>query len=133
MNPTDSHVFSFGMTEEERSAKALEYLEEQIACEGPGTIAAIMLESVIGSGGVHLAPKGYMQGVRALCDKYGILLICDEVMVGFGRTGKWFGFQQWPGVMPDMVSFAKGVSSSIQPVSGVAMRPHVQKHFTANP
>merc|ERR1712060_1030721 len=99
MNPTDSQIFSFGATDAERSAKALTYLEEQILCEGPSTIAAIMLESVIGSGGVHVAPAGYMEGVRALCDKFGILLICDEVMVGFGRTGKFWGFENY-GIIP---------------------------------
>lgn len=113
--------------------RCLEHLHEQIIHENPNTIAAIVMESITGTNGWLIPPAEYMQGVRALCDQYGILLICDEVMVGFGRTGKWFGFQQWPGVMPDMVSFAKGVSSSIQPVSGVAMRPHVQEHFQTHP
>lgn len=113
--------------------KCLQHLHEQLLHENPESVAAIILESITGTNGWLIPPVEYMQGVRALCDKYGIQLICDEVMVGFGRTGKWFGFQHWPGVMPDMVSFAKGVSSSIQPVSGVAMRPHLQKYFSSNP
>lgn len=131
MNPTDSHLFSFGATEEERSAKALAYLEEQIACEGPGTIAAVMFESVIGSGGVHLAPKGYMEGVRALCDKHGILMICDEVMVGFGRTGKLWGFENYD-IVPDIVTSAKGLTGAYLPLSMVAVRSHIKEHFETN-
>merc|ERR1719401_2263313 len=131
MNPTDSHRFSFGASEEERTAQALAHLEEQIACEGPGTIAAVMFESVIGSGGVHLAPKGYMEGVRALCDKYGILMICDEVMMGFGRTGKFWGFQNYD-VIPDIVTSAKGLTGAYLPLSMVAVRRPIKEHFETN-
>jgi len=131
MNPTDSHRFAFGATEEERSAKALAFLEEQIVCEGPGSIAAVMFESVIGSGGVHMAPKGYMEGVRALCDKYGILMICDEVMSGFGRTGKFWGFQNYD-VVPDIVTSAKGLTGAYLPLSMVAVRSHIKEHFETN-
>jgi len=132
MNPTDSHRFSFGASEEERTAQALAHLEEQIACEGPGTIAAVMFESVIGSGGVHKAPKGYMEGVRALCDKYGILMICDEVMVGFGRTGKLWGFQHYD-IVPDIVTSAKGLTGAYLPLSMVAVRSHIKEHFETQP
>jgi len=131
MNPTDSHRFSFGVTEEERSAQALSFLEEQIVCEGPGSIAAVMFESVIGSGGVHMAPKGYMEGVRALCDKYGILMICDEVMTGFGRTGKFWGFQHYD-VVPDIVTSAKGLTGAYLPLSMVAVRSNIKEHFETN-
>mmetsp|Transcript_36320 Transcript_36320/g.104363 ORF Transcript_36320/g.104363 Transcript_36320/m.104363 type:complete len:493 (-) Transcript_36320:177-1655(-) len=131
MNPTDTHRFSFGATEEERATQALAYLEEQIQCEGPTTIAAMMFESVIGSGGVHLAPKGYMEGVRALCDKYGILLICDEVMVGFGRTGKFWGFQHYD-ILPDIVTSAKGLTGAYLPLSMVATRSHIKDYFETN-
>lgn len=131
MNPTDSHRFSFGATEDERASKSLGFLEEQIVCEGPGSIAAIMLESVIGSGGVHLAPKGYMQGVRALCDKYGILMIADEVMVGFGRTGKFWAFQHYD-ILPDIVTSAKGLTGAYLPLSMVAVRSHIKEHFETN-
>lgn len=132
MNPTDSHRFGFGTTDAERSSQALAYLEEQIACEGPGSIAAIMFESVIGSGGVHLAPAGYMQGVRKLCDKYGIVMICDEVMVGFGRTGKLWGFEHYD-IIPDIVTSAKGLTGAYLPLSMVAVRSHIKEHFEAQP
>merc|ERR1740123_321385 len=132
MNPTDSHLFAFGASEEERTAKALGYLEEQILCEGPSTIAAMMIESVIGSGGVYLAPKGYMEGVRALCDRYGIVMICDEVMVGFGRTGRFWAFQHYD-VVPDIVTSAKGLTGAYAPLSMVAARRHLREHFEARP
>lgn len=132
MNPTDSHLFAFGATDEERTAKALGFLEEQINCEGPSTIAAVMFESVIGSGGVHLAPKGYMEGVRALCDRHGIVMICDEVMVGFGRTGKFWGFQNYD-VIPDIVTSAKGLTGAYLPLSMVAVRSHIKEHFETQP
>merc|ERR550514_405588 len=115
-NPTPFH-FSFGETAEEASLRSLAYLEEMIEMEGPQSIAAIMTESVIGSGGSLLFPPGYMQGVRALCDKYGILFIADEVMMGFGRTGKFWGFQHHEGVVPDIVTSAKGLSGSYLPLS----------------
>mmetsp|Transcript_65746 Transcript_65746/g.118464 ORF Transcript_65746/g.118464 Transcript_65746/m.118464 type:complete len:496 (-) Transcript_65746:386-1873(-) len=132
MNPNDSYLFSFGSTDEERTAKSLGYLEEQIKCEGPNTIAAIMLESLVGSGGVLKAPKGYMEGVRALCDKYGIVLICDEVMVGFGRTGKFWGFQHYD-IIPDIVTSAKGLTGAYMPLSMVAVRSHIKDYFEVNP
>jgi len=88
-----------------------------------------MLESIIGSGGVYRAPAVYMQGVRALCDKYGILLIADEVMVGFGRTGKMWGFQHYEGVLPDIVTSAKGLSGAYLPISVVGMRSEIQRFF----
>jgi 4-aminobutyrate aminotransferase-like enzyme len=91
-------------SEEERVQSALAMLEEQILNEGPDQIASIMMESIVGAGGCLIMPKGYMQGIRAICDKYGILMHMDEVMVGFGRTGKLFGFQNYDGVLPDIVS-----------------------------
>lgn len=132
MNPTDSHLFAFGASDAERTEKALGFLEEQIMCEGPGSIAAIMFESVIGSGGVHLAPKGYMEGVRELCDRFGIVMICDEVMVGFGRTGTFWGFQHYD-VVPDIVTSAKGLTGAYLPLSMVAVRRHIKEHFETHP
>lgn len=133
MNPrTSSPFFDFGSTDEERTTKALAFLEEQIWCEGPDTIAAIMLESVIGSGGVYPHPKGYMEGVRALCDKYDILLISDEVMVGFGRTGTMWGFQNYD-IHPDIVTSAKGLSGAYASVAVVAMRQKLKDYFEVNP
>jgi len=132
MNPTDSRRFSFGATDEERTQKALAFLEEQILCEGPSSIAAVMFESIIGSGGVHLAPAGYMEGVRALCDRYGILMICDEVMVGFGRTGRLWGFEHYD-ILPDIVTSAKGLTGAYMPLSMVAVRSHIRDYFEEHP
>jgi taurine--2-oxoglutarate transaminase len=91
--------------------QSLRYLEEVIQLEGPQTIAAFILETVSGTNGVLVPPDGYLQGVRALCDKYGILMIADEVMAGFGRTGKWFAIEHW-NVVPDLLTMAKGLTSA---------------------
>ena len=118
-----------GDNEEERTQMALNMLEEQILNEGPDTIAMVQFESIVGSGGVIIPPKGYMQGVRAICDKYDILMHCDEVMVGFGRTGELFGFQHYDGVIPDIVTAAKGITSAAIPLSMTACRKHVMESF----
>ncbi len=115
-------------TEAEECARALEHLEQTIIFEGPGTIAAIMLESIPGTAGVLVPPAGYLEGVRALCDKYGILWIADEVMAGFGRTGKWFGFQHSAAV-PDLITFAKGVTSGYIPLGGVIIPEKIAATF----
>jgi adenosylmethionine-8-amino-7-oxononanoate aminotransferase len=125
--------FSWGDDEETVTKTCLAALEEQILYEGPGTIACIFMESIPGSGGVLLPPDGYLQGVRALCDKYEILMVLDEVMVGFGRTGTMFGFQNFEGVVPDIVTFAKGISASYIPLSGVGMRQPIKEFFDENP
>ena len=122
-----------GDTEEERTQMALNMLEEQVLNEGPDTIALIQFESVVGGGGVIMPPKGYMQGVRAICDKYDILLHMDEVMVGFGRTGKLFGFQHYDGVIPDIVTAAKGITSAALPLSVMATRKHIMEAFEDKP
>ncbi len=96
--------------------------------EGPDTIAAIVMESVTGTNGVIIPPQGYMQGVRELCDRYGILMIADEVMSGFGRTGKWFAVDHW-GVTPDLMTMAKGLTSAYAPLGAVAMRPEIAEYF----
>lgn len=106
----------------------LNHLEEIIQYEGPQTIAAILLETVTGTNGVIIPPQGYLEGVRALCDRYGILLICDEVMSGFGRTGKWFAVDHW-GVVPDLMTMAKGLTSGYAPLGAVAMRPAIAEFF----
>jgi taurine--2-oxoglutarate transaminase len=106
----------------------LNHLEEIIQYEGPHTIAAVLLESVTGTNGVIIPPDGYLQGVRELCDKYGILLIADEVMSGFGRTGKWFAVDHWS-VVPDIMTMAKGLTSAYAPLGAVAMRPEIAAHF----
>ena len=132
LNPMPSK-FSWGESEEEVTLVSLAALEEQIITEGPETIAAIMIESVAGSAGVLVHPRGYVQGVRALCDLYGILYIADEVMVGFGRTGKLWGFQHYEGVLPDLVTSAKGLTSAYMPLSVVGMRAPIQRFFDEVP
>lgn len=115
-------------SEEEECARALEHLENTIIFEGPKTIAAILIESVVGTAGVLVPPKGYLEGVRALCDKYGILWIADEVMSGFGRTGKWFAYEH-SSVKPDLIVFAKGVNSGYVPLGGVVISKEVSDSF----
>ena len=126
-------TFKWGNTEEEMVERSLGALHDQILTEGPNQIAAIFMESITGANGWMKTPTKYMQGVRALCDKYGILMVCDEVMTGFGRTGHMFGFQNFEGVVPDMFTFAKGTTAAYLPLSGVGMRDHVFDHFRENP
>ena len=109
----------------------LNHLEEIINYEGPQTIAAILMESVTGTNGIIIPPQGYMQGVRALCDKYGIVMIADEVMSGFGRTGQWFAVQHWD-VVPDIMTMAKGLTSAYAPLGAVAMKPEIAAAFNEN-
>jgi taurine--2-oxoglutarate transaminase len=123
--------YSFGDTDEERTANNLKYLEEVIMYEGPHTIAAMIIETVTGTNGVLPPPKGYLEGLRALLDKYGILLICDEVMCGLGRTGKWYAFEHG-GIVPDLVTMAKGLTSSYAPLGAVGFRDKIADHFREN-
>jgi taurine--2-oxoglutarate transaminase len=109
----------------------LALLEEVIQLEGPRTIAAFILETVTGTNGVLVPPDGYLQGVRDLCTRYGILMICDEVMSGFGRTGEWFAMNHW-NVVPDMVTMAKGLTSAYVPLGAVGMRRPLADHFRSN-
>ena len=113
------------------AAEALANLEEVITLEGPQTIAAFILEPITGTNGILIPPDGYLEGVRALCDRFGILMICDEVMTGFGRTGRWFAVDHW-GVVPDLITMAKGLTSSYVPLGAVGMRPNVYRHFDDN-
>ena len=108
--------------------QALAYLEEVIELEGPKHIAAFILETISGTNGILVPPDGYLQGVRALCDRHGILMICDEVMAGFGRTGKWFGVDHW-NVVPDLMTMAKGLTSAYVPLGAVGMRRGIADHF----
>jgi taurine--2-oxoglutarate transaminase len=114
--------------EAEECARALEHLEQTIIFEGPKTIAAILIESIPGTAGVLVPPKGYLEGIRALCDKYEILWIADEVMAGFGRAGKWFAFQH-ANAMPDLIVFAKGVTSGYVPLGGVVISKKIAETF----
>ena len=114
--------------EVEECARALEHLADVLMVEGAQTVAAIVLETVVGTNGILVPPDGYLAGVRELCDRHGILLIVDEVMAGFGRCGEWFAFQKW-GVRPDLVCFAKGVNSGYLPLGGVVIGRHVSDTF----
>jgi len=105
--------------------------EEILELEGPKTVAAIIVEPVTGTNGILIPPDGYMQGLRALCDKYGILLIADEVMSGFGRTGEWFSVDHWK-VKPDLISMAKGLTSAYVQLGAVGMRRQIADHFEKN-
>lgn len=115
-------------SEQQECERALEHLEHTILFEGPSTIAAIILETVPGTAGIMVPPPGYLPGVRALCDKYGIVYIADEVMAGFGRTGKWFAHEHF-GVTPDLVTFAKGVNSGYVPLGGVIINEEISSSF----
>ena len=112
----------------EETGSALAHLEEIIQLEGPHTIAAFILETVTGTNGILVPPDGYLQGVRELCTRHGILMIADEVMAGFGRTGEWFAVNHW-GVVPDLITMAKGLTSSYVPLGAVGMRRGVADHF----
>jgi taurine--2-oxoglutarate transaminase len=138
-----SHVHFFGpyayrsefwsTTPEEESSRALHHLERVIQAEGSQSIAAILIETIPGTAGILVPPPGYLAGVRALADKYGIVLIFDEVMCGFGRAGGWFAFQalaeQGDVVVPDLITFAKGVNSGYVPVGGVIIPPFIAEIF----
>jgi taurine--2-oxoglutarate transaminase len=114
--------------EQEECERALEHLEQVVQFEGPSTIAGIILESIPGTAGIMLPPAGYLPGVRDICDRYGIVLIADEVMAGFGRAGKWFAFQNYD-VIPDLVTFAKGVTSGYVPLGGVLVSDAIVETF----
>jgi taurine--2-oxoglutarate transaminase len=122
------HRTNAEISESDFAQDYLNHLEEIIQYEGPQTIAAVLLEPVTGTNGVIIPPKGYLQGVRELCDRYGILLIADEVMSGFGRTGKWFAVDHWD-VEPDLMTMAKGLTSAYAPLGAVAMRAEIAEAF----
>jgi taurine---2-oxoglutarate transaminase len=110
---------------------ALKYLEEMIQLEGAATVAGIILEPVVGTNGVLVPPEGYIQGVRRLCDQYGIVMIADEVMAGFGRTGQWFSIDHW-NVVPDLITMAKGLTAAYVQLGAVGMRRAIADHFRDN-
>ncbi len=122
------HRSNPNISDEDFTRDYLNHLEEIIQYEGPDTIAAILMESVTGTNGILVPPDGYMQGVRALCDKYRIVMIADEVMSGFGRTGKWFAVDHW-NVVPDIMTMAKGLTSAYAPLGAVAMKPEIAARF----
>ena len=110
---------------------ALAHVEEVLWYEGPQYVAAILLEPIVGYAGLIVPPQGFLRGLRELCDQHGILLICDEVMTGFGRTGKWFASEH-EGVVPDIMTFAKGVNAGYVPLGGVIVNEKIAKHFDTN-
>jgi taurine---2-oxoglutarate transaminase len=116
----------------ESPESSLRYLDEVVQLEGPHTIAAILLEPVTGTNGVLVPPDGYLQGIRALCDRHGILLIADEVMTGFGRTGTWFAIDHW-NVVPDLITMAKGLTSAYVQLGAVGMRQKIADTFQDRP
>ena len=115
-------------TEAEERDRALAHLDELIMFEGAANIAAIILETVVGTNGILVPPDGYLAGVRELCDRHGIVMICDEVMAGFGRCGEWFAVDRW-GVTPDLICFAKGVNSGYVPLGGVVISEAIHETF----
>jgi taurine--2-oxoglutarate transaminase len=122
------HQSNQDISEPEFAQDYLNHLEEIITYEGPQTIAAVILETVTGTNGIIIPPEGYLQGVRDLCDKHEILLICDEVMSGFGRTGQWFAVDNW-NVVPDLMTMAKGLTSAYAPLGAVAMSDEIADFF----
>ena len=130
MDPTP-YDYSFGTRDEEIVRNNLTYLEEVITYEGPQNIAAMFIEPVTGTNGILPPPAGYLQGLRALLDKYGILLVADEVMAGFGRTGKLFAFEHG-GIVPDIVTMAKGLTSSYAPLGAMGVSDAIAAHFRDN-
>ncbi|HZI96575.1 MAG TPA: aspartate aminotransferase family protein [Actinomycetales bacterium] len=119
-------------TPEEECARALAHLRDTLVVEGPHTVAAIIVEPVVGTNGILVPPDGYLAGVRALCDEFGIMLVVDEVMAGFGRCGEWFAVDRW-NVVPDLITFAKGVNSGYVPLGGVIMSDAIAATFADRP
>jgi len=115
-------------TEEAATAYYLGQLREQIIYEGRHSVAAIFMESITGSNGVIIPPKGYMKGVREICDEFGIMMVCDEVMTGWGRTGTWFGIDNFD-VKPDIISFAKGITCGYIPLGGTIVSKEIASYF----
>lgn len=126
-----SHLYREGDTDEMFTRHCLDEIEEILAYEGPQTIAAIFIETVTGTNGLIVPPDGYIQGLRAICDRHGILLVADEVMCGLGRTGRWFAVDHW-NVIPDMITMAKGLTSAYLPLGAVAMGDSIASYFDRN-
>ncbi|ATE73799.1 aspartate aminotransferase family protein [Lysobacter capsici] len=115
---------------EQECERALAHLADVLMVEGPHSVAAIVLETVVGGNGILVPPDGYLQGVRALCDRYGIVMVADEVMAGFGRCGEWFAIDRWR-VVPDLIAFAKGVNCGYVPLGGVIISERIAESFAS--
>ncbi|MFF5083798.1 aspartate aminotransferase family protein [Actinoplanes sp. NPDC000266] len=122
----------YSSSAEEETTRALAHLRDTIVFEGAATIAAVLIETVVGTNGILVPPPGYLAGVRALCDEFGIVFIADEVMAGFGRCGEWFAVDRW-GVTPDLITFAKGVNSGYLPLGGVVISDEIAETFRERP
>ncbi|MDF2566936.1 MAG: Acetylornithine transaminase [Oscillospiraceae bacterium] len=118
-------------SEKEATKYYIAQLREQIIYEGRNSVAAIFLESITGSNGVIIPPEGYLQGIREICDEFGIMMVCDEVMTGWGRTGEWFAVNHY-GVKPDMITFAKGITCGYAPIGGVIVSKQIADYFDKN-
>ncbi len=130
----DPYLYRAGIEFESEEAGGKYYvdkLREQIVYEGAESVAAIVLETVTGSNGIIIPPKGYLQGVRQICDEFGIMMVCDEVMAGWGRTGEWFAVDNF-GVKPDIITFAKGITCGYVPLGGVIVSKAIAAHFENN-
>jgi len=123
-----SQLYQEGDSDAAFARKCLDQIEEVLMYEGPHTVAAIFLETVTGTNGVIIPPDGYLQGLREICDKYGIVLVCDEVMAGLGRTGEWFAVDHWK-VVPDLITMAKGLTSAYMPLGAVAINEKIYDYF----
>src|SRR5438034_5867139 len=126
-----SHLYREGDSDETFTRLCLDEIEEIVMYEGGHTIAAMFIETVTGTNGLIVPPPGYLQGLRAICDRHGILLVCDEVMCGLGRTGRWFAADHW-NVVPDMITMAKGLTSAYLPLGAVALSDRIASYFDKN-
>lgn len=126
-----SPLYREGDSDAEFTQRSLEQIEEIIQYEGGHTIAAIFIETVTGTNGLIVPPDGYLQGLRSICDRHGIMLVCDEVMCGLGRTGAWFAVDHW-NVVPDMITMAKGLTSAYLPLGAVAISDRIASYFDKN-
>ena len=126
-----SHSYKEGDSDETFARRCLDEIEEIVAYEGGQNIAAIFVETVTGTNGIIIPPDGYLQGLREICDRHGIFLVCDEVMCGLGRTGRWFAANHW-NVVPDMITMAKGLTSAYLPLGAVAISDRIASYFDKN-
>ena len=126
-----SHLYREGDTDAAFTKRCLDEVEEIVAYEGPHTIAAMFIETVTGTNGLIVPPDGYLQGLREICTRHGILLVCDEIMCGLGRTGRWFAVDHW-NVVPDMITMAKGLTSAYLPLGAVAVSDRLASYFDKN-
>ena len=130
----DPYLYRAGIefkSEEEGSKYYVEKLREQIIYEGSSSVAAIFMETITGSNGIIIPPKGYLQGVREICDEFGIVMVCDEVMAGWGRTGEWFAVNNFD-VKPDIITFAKGITCGYAPLGGAIVSKEIAAYFDNN-